>query len=158
MASFLSGASLRFLYRSEEGVIDRRLWWLGVAPLASILLVLTLVWMILSPWAGRGLDDRAFLDPRTMAAYIFLVVYAFAVLLITVCYVMLSMKRLRDRGRPTGLAGALPLAALLAGAAHWVQPQVPGVPLWLVIACDLVLVAAAVWSVVEMGLLKSDKK
>ncbi len=157
MASFLSSASLRFLYRSEEGVIERRLWWMGVIPLASLLFVLTLVWKLLAPWAGRGLDERALLDARTMAAYAFLIVYAFSVLLITVCFVMLSMKRLSARGRPTGLAGALPLAALLAGAMHWVQPQVEGVPFWLVIICDVVLAAALVWSVVEMGVLEDRK-
>ncbi|MDB5570507.1 MAG: hypothetical protein JWN93_1690 [Hyphomicrobiales bacterium] len=157
MASFMTGGSLRFLYRSEEGVIDRRLWWLGLVPLASLLVVLTAIWLALAPWTGKGLDERAFLDPRTIAAYLFLMVYAFAVILITVCYVMLSMKRLRDRALPTGLAGALPLAALLDGALRWVQPQVPDVPFWLVVVCDLVLVAVVAWTVFELGLRESRR-
>lgn len=155
MASILSGPGLRFLYRTEEGVIDRQAWWLGLAPLASVLFVLTLVWLALKPYAGRGLDERAFLDPLTLAASIFLVIYAFALILIVVCFVMLSMKRLRDRGRATPLAGALPLAALLASAAHWLQPQMEGaLPGWGVAILDLVLLVTLVWTVVEMGLLR----
>ncbi len=155
MASVLSGAGLRFLYRSEEGVIGRRVWWLGVAPIASILFVTTAIWLVLEPFAKRGLDERAFLDPLTLAAYIYLVCYAFLVLFTTVCFVMLSMKRLRDRGRPPGLAGALPLVALLTGAANWVEPQV-GSPLVTTIAflCWVALGAALLWSIIEMGLLK----
>lgn len=155
MASVISGEGLRFLYRSEEGVIDRRVWWLGVAPLASILVVLSFGWMALAPYAGRGLDERAFLDPLTLAAYVYLTIMAFATILIAVCFVMLSMKRLRDRGRPTGLAGALPLAALLAGAGAWLEPQAGGgLVSTLAFAGYLLLLAAAVWTIIEMGVLR----
>ena len=154
MASVLSGPGLRFLYRSEEGVIDRRVWWLGVAPLASVLVLLNLGWRVLAPYAGRGLDERAFLDPLTLAAYIYLLVMAFATILIAVCFVILSMKRLRDRGRPPGLAGALPLAALLAAAGAWLEPQVGGGTVsTLNMAAFAFLVVAVVWTVVEMGVL-----
>lgn len=154
MASVLSGPGLRFLYRSEEGVIDRRVWWLGVAPLASVLVLLNLGWRALAPYAGRGLDERAFLDPLTLAAYVYLLVMAFATILIAVCFVVLSMKRLRDRGRPPGLAGALPLAALLAGAGAWLEPQVGGGTVsTLSMAAFAFLVVATVWTVVEMGVL-----
>lgn len=159
MASILSGEGLRFLYRSEDGVIGRRLWWLGLAPLASILFVMTAVWLVLAPYAGRGLDERAFLDPLTMVAYLYLAFFAFAVIFLAVCFVMLSMKRLRDRGRPPGLAGALPLAAFLAGAANWLEPQVEGtiVPLLALISW-IALAAALAWSVVEMGVLTGREK
>jgi uncharacterized membrane protein YhaH (DUF805 family) len=155
MASVLSGEGLRFLYRSEEGVIDRRVWWLGVMPLASILFVMTAIWFVLEPFAKRGLDERAFLDPLTLAAYVYLICFAFAVLFAAVCFVMLSMKRLRDRARPPGLAGAFPLVALLTGAANWIEPQV-GSPLVSTIAllCWVTLGVALLWTVVEMGLLK----
>ncbi len=158
MASVLSGEGLRFLYRSEEGVIDRRVWWLGAIPLAAILFVMTAIWLALEPYARRGLDERAFLDKMTLAAYIYLAVFAFAVLLITVCFVMLSMKRLRDRGRPTGLAGALPLMALLTGGANWLEPQV-NVPLVTTLATLswIALGAALVWTIVEMGVLAGRK-
>ena len=157
MASVLSGEGLRFLYRSEEGVIDRRVWWLGVTPLAAILFVMTALWFVLSPYAKRGLDERALLDAMTLTAYIYLVVFAFAVIFICVCFVILSMKRLRDRGRPPGLAGALPLTALLAGAANWLAPQVDGALVSTLLIVSLVALAAAiVWTIVEMGVLQGE--
>lgn len=154
MSSVLSGASLRFLYRSEDGVIDRRVWWLGVTPLAAILFVMTAIWLALEPFAKRGLDERAFLDPLTLVAYIYLLIFAFSVILAAVCFFILSMKRLRDRGRPPGLAGALPLAALLTGAANWLEPQV-GSPLisTLAVLSWVALGAAIIWTIVEMGVL-----
>ena len=155
MASVLSGDGLRFLYRSEEGVIDRRVWWLGALPLAAILFAMTMIWFALEPYARRGLDERAFLDPLTIVAYLYLAAFAFAVIFASVCFVVLSMKRLRDRGRPPGLAGALPLAALLAGAANWLEPQIDGsLVSILALLSWIALAAAIVWTIVEMGVLK----
>ena len=157
MASVLSRQGLRFLYRTEEGVISRALWWSGLAPLVSIMTIPSAIWIMLSPYANRGLDERAFLDPMTAAAYIFLMFFAFVTMLATVCYVMLSMKRLRARGRPPGLAGLPPLAALLAGAVHWLEPQMSGaVPMWGVYAADGVLLASIVWAIVDMGVLSDE--
>lgn len=157
MASVLSRQGLRFLYRTEEGVISRALWWTGLAPLISIMTVLSAIWIMLSPYANRGLDERAFLDPMTAAAYIFLMFFAFAVMLIAVCFVMLSMKRLRARGRPAGLAGIPLLAVLLAGAVHWLEPQMSGaVPMWGVYASDGLLLASIVWAIVDMGVLPDE--
>ncbi len=155
MASVLSGEGLRFLYRSEEGVIGRKVWWLGVAPLAALLFAMTAIWLALEPYARRGLDERAFLDPMTIVAYVYLATFAFVVIFIAVCFVMLSMKRLRDRGRPTALAGALPLTALLAGAANWLEPQVGGGSVsMLAMLAWIALAAALVWTIVEMGVLR----
>ena len=155
MAAVFSREGLRFLYRSEEGRIGRSLWWLGLAPLASVLTAMTFVWLALLPYAGRGLDERAFLDPLTGAAYVFLTLYAFAILLASVCFVLLSMKRLRARARPIGLAGLPPLAALLTGAAHWLEPQMGGAfPLWTVYACDGALALVLVWAILDMGVLE----
>ena len=115
-----------FLFRTEQGRIDRQTWHYGAGLLALPLVVLTGLWLALAPYANRSLDQRAFADPRTFASYAYLVVYAFAVLLIAVCYVNLSAKRFRDRGRPApvGLAGLLPFVALCDGAARWLQPRV----------------------------------
>lgn len=158
MASVLSGEGLRFLYRNEEGVIDRRVWWLGVIPLAAILFVMTAIWLVLSPYAKRGLDERAFIDAMTITAYLYLAVFAFAVIFLCVCFVILSMKRLRDRGRPPGLASALPLAALLAGAANWLEPQVDGTLVAvLAIMSWAALAAALTWTIVEMGVLEGKR-
>ena len=41
------------------------------------------------------------LDAMTIVSYVYLAIYAFAILLISVCYVNLSAKRLRDGGWPT---------------------------------------------------------
>lgn len=155
MASVLSGEGLRFLYRSEEGVIDRKVWWLGAAPLAALLFVMTAIWLVLEPFARRGLDERAFLDPMTLFAYVYLLTFSFVVIFACVCFVMLSMKRLRDRGRPTGLAGALPLAALLAGAANWLEPQIDGGLVTALATLSWIgLAAALAWTIIEMGILK----
>ncbi|HEY8578755.1 MAG TPA: hypothetical protein VIL72_02640 [Beijerinckiaceae bacterium] len=155
MAALLSGEGLRTLYRSEEGVVDRRVWWLGLAPLGAALLLLTLGWLALRPYAGRGLDERAFLDPLTLVAMAFLIFYSFAVMLIAVCFVNLSMKRLRDRGRAPMLASLPPLAVLASGAAHWMRGfSLDAFPVWAVWLCDIGLVAVLVWAVVEMGVLR----
>lgn len=159
MAAVFSREGLRFLYRSEDGEIGRRLWWLGLVPLASLMTAMTFVWLALLPYAGRGLDERAFLDPLTAAAYVFLTLYAFAILLTSVCFVLLSMKRLRARGRPVGLAGLPPLAALLTGAAHWLEPQMSGAfPLRAVYACDATLVLILVWAILDMGVLERARE
>ncbi len=153
MSGIFTRESLRFLYRSDEGEIGRATWWGGLAPLVILLAILTIIWLVLAPWANRGLDERAFIDPRTLAAYVYLLFYAFAIFLIAVCYTNLSAKRFRARGKPPGLAGLLPLAALLSGAAHWLYPRVADVMPWFLVAgCDLALVAVLVWHVVELGL------
>ena len=90
-----------------------------------------------------------------MFAYIYLMTFAFVVIFVCVCFVMLSMKRLRDRGRPTAFAGALPLAALLAGAANWLEPQIDGALVSTLATLSWALLAAALaWTIIEMGVLK----
>jgi uncharacterized membrane protein YhaH (DUF805 family) len=145
-------AGLRFLYRTDEGTISRQQWWRGVAILACVLLAFAVGWSLLAPYANRGLDERQLLDALTITTYIYLCIYAFAILLIAVCFVNLSIKRLRARNLPTGLAGLLPLAALVTSAAHWLQPRVADVmPGWSVTLCDIGLLAVIVWSIVELG-------
>ena len=144
---------LHFLFRTDQGTISRKLWWRGVAMLAAPLAAFTAVWWLLSPYAWRGLDERRFIDPMTIITYLYLIIFAFAVMLIAVCFVNLSAKRLRARGREPGLAGLAPFAALLAGAAHWLYPRVADTMPWAIVAvCDLVLLAVIAWMVVELGL------
>ena len=150
-------AGLRFLFRAEEGSIGRGDWRRGAAILALLLVALFAGWRFLAPWANRGLDQRGFIDPMTIITYVYLIVYAFAAILIAVCYVNLSGKRLRARALPPGLAGLLPLAALFSGAAHWLQPRVAeAMPFWIVVACDLALATVFVWSLVELGFRGND--
>ena len=158
MTGIFTRDGLHYLYRNDQGGLSRAAWWSGLAPLASLLVVLTLIWLALAPWGRRGLDERALLDARTIAAYVYLAIYAFAVILIAVCYTNLSAKRLRTRGRWPAMAGMLPLAALLAGAAHWLYPRVAEVmPYALVAGCDAVLIGVIIWHVVDLGVLEARR-
>ena len=68
--------------------------------------------------------DSPLFDWATFLTFVYLLLYAFAVLFIGISLYNLSAKRLRARKLPTGLAGLVPLAALFSGAAHWLQPRV----------------------------------
>ncbi|MEF3366412.1 hypothetical protein V3H18_07680 [Methylocystis sp. 9N] len=145
---------IRFLYRTEEGRIDRATWRRGAGALLAILAPLTLIWLALSPYAAHDLAQRPLFAPETAAAYFYVLFYAFAVLLLAISFVNLSAKRFRDRGRtpPLGLASLAPLLALLSGAAHFLQPRVAEVmSRWYVWGVDAALVAAIVWTVYELG-------
>lgn len=153
MASVLSAEGFRFLFRTDEGRIGRQVWWLGTLMLVSIVVVLALGWLALSPYAHRSLDERKFFDTMTFVSYAYLTIYAFAVLLIAVCYVNLSAKRLRDIGVLPGLAGLAPLAIFLALAAHWLQPRVADVfPYALLIFIDLLAAGVVLWQVYWLGI------
>ena len=143
---------LRFLFRSDQGTIDQREWWRGVGILAATTIAFVAGWWLLSPYANRGLDERQLIDAMTIVTYLYLMIYAFSVILVAVCYVNLSIKRLRAVQAPTGLAGLLPFMVLVTGAAHWLQPRVSDTMPWAVVGfCDLALVAVALWAVVELG-------
>jgi hypothetical protein len=145
---------LVFLFRTETGHIDRADWRLGVAILAAPLVVLTLAMWALLPYTFHDLATTPLFVWQTMIAYFYLCLYALAVLVIAASYVNLSAKRFRALGRPApvALATALPLAALLAASAHFVQPHVAdAMPRWQVTIFDLILAAAALWSAYELG-------
>jgi uncharacterized membrane protein YhaH (DUF805 family) len=150
-ANFVKFAG-RYGFRTDQGRIDARTWRQGTAFLAALLAVLTLIWFLLAPLAQHDLSKMPFLAWGTIAAFVYLLFYAFAVLLIAICHYNLSAKRWRDRGWPSGLAGLLPLAALLSGAAHWLQPRVAeAVSYWYVAGVDACLIAIIAWNVVELG-------
>lgn len=139
-----------FLYQSEQGTIDARVWLRGAAPLVAIFVVATGVWMALRPLGARSLAVRSLFDPATLAANIYQLFYILAVILLAISWVNLSAKRFRDRGfaPPVGLAGIFPLFALLDGAIRWLQPQMPDVlPRWSVYAGDGLVALALVWTV-----------
>lgn len=145
---------LGFLFREDRGRIDAGDWLRGLRTLAFILIPFALVWVALAPYAVHDIATSAFFVPLTVAAYAFAILYAFVVLLVAVSYVNLSAKRFRDRGLPSplGLAALVPLAALIAGAAHWLQPRVAEVMAhgW-VEAADGLLLVVALWSFYELG-------
>ena len=157
MAALLSGERLRFLFRTEQGRIGRQDWLSGAVLLALVLAVFTAAWFALEPYANRGLDERALIDPMTIAAYAYLLGFALVIMLVAASFAMLSIKWLRAIGRPTALAGLLPFMALLDGSAHWLQPRVAEVMsrVW-VYGADVLLIAVVVWAVYEMGLRDGD--
>ena len=142
----------RFLFREDNGVIDAATWRFHVGWLALLLVALTLVLLPLQPFTHHDLATTPFIAPMTILAYGYAILYGFAVLLIAISYVMLSIKRLRDRGKPTGLAGLVPLLALLAGSLHFLRPQVPdSISIWYAVALDALLAIVLVATVIELG-------
>jgi uncharacterized membrane protein YhaH (DUF805 family) len=149
----LDRATIHFLFQSYEGMIDRRTWRSGTLVLAAILIPLTLIWIVIAPATHRDLSTPELLDARALGAFIYLAIFAFAVILIAVSWTNLSAKRFRDLGRPAVFATALPFAALLGGAAHWFQPRASDIlPEWALIFVDVAIIAVALWSFYELGL------
>jgi uncharacterized membrane protein YhaH (DUF805 family) len=145
-------ATSRFLFQTYEGSVDRQAWWSGTLMLAAILIPLTLFWLFISPAAHRDLSTPELLNAAALAAFTYLAIFAFAVILIAVSWTNLSAKRFRAIGRPPALAGALPFAALIDGAAHWFQLRAADVfPGWALLIFDVALVAVALWSFYELG-------
>jgi uncharacterized membrane protein YhaH (DUF805 family) len=153
MALRLRGEGFRFLFRTDKGVVNREVWWLGSAVIGGVVAVTTAIWLAIAPLATTDLARRGLVDPTALSVYLYLMVYAFVVLIAAICWYNLSAKRFRDRGRRPGLAGLPLLLALLAGALHWVQPRVPEtIPGWTTGALDIVLLLVILWIIVELGM------
>jgi uncharacterized membrane protein YhaH (DUF805 family) len=145
-------ATIHFLFQTYDGSVDRQAWRSGALMLAAILIPLTLIWLFISPATHRDLSTPELLNAGALAAFVYLAIFAFAVILIAVSWTNLSAKRFRAIGRPAALAGALPFGALVDGAAHWFQPRAPDVlPGWALVILDVALVAVAIWSFYELG-------
>ena len=158
MAGFFGRHGFGFLFRRDEGVISRGIWWRGTLALLAPLLALTLVWLVIGAGAHTGFDASQAVIARTGLTYLYLLVFAAAILLIAICQYNISAKRFRARGRLPGLAGVLPLAALLAGAVHWLAPRMDGaLPGWAVAGADVVMLAVVVWNVVDLGILTDGR-
>jgi uncharacterized membrane protein YhaH (DUF805 family) len=142
-----------FLYRSDEGRVTAAQWRAAAWPLAAIFAVTTAGLLVALPWTNRGLSERAFYDPAAIAANVYFLAYVFLTILIGISWVNLAAKRFRDRGRPAplGLAGLMPLAALIAGASHLLQPRIADtVPRGTVWTCDAILIAVVLWTLAEL--------
>lgn len=141
-----------FLFRTDRGRIDSAVWWRGTLPLLVVAALLTGGWLLLRPYATQDLATSPSLGVATLAAYIYLVVFAFASVLIAICEYNLSAKRFRDRGRPAVLAAVLPLTLLGAGALIGFVPSSLGaLPDWTETVVLAVVLAVAVWNVVDLG-------
>ncbi len=151
----MADASTRFsfLFRTDQGRIDRATWWRGTVPLFALATIGTVGWELLSPYSHHDLKETAFIAPLTILAYVYLLVYAFALILVGVCEYNLSAKRFRDRGLPAALAGVLPLSLLFGSALIWFIPQsFDTVPGWAAPVTLVAMLAIAAWNVVELGL------
>jgi uncharacterized membrane protein YhaH (DUF805 family) len=158
MAALLSGEGFRFLFRTDKGEITRETWWLGTAMTGAIVFVATVIWFVIAPFATSDLSRRGLFDPSTFGVYVYLMFYAFVVLLTGVCWYNLSAKRFRAIGREPSLAGLPLVLALLAGAAHWVAPRLPDmVPGWSPWVLDAALFVVILWTLYELGIRPSTR-
>lgn len=146
---------IRFLYRGDAGLVDRATWRRAAGLLLAIFAPLTLIWFALLPFTDHDLSNSPLFVPMTALAYAYLILYAFATLLIGASFVNLSAKRFRALSLtpPLGLAALAPLLAFLAGAAHWLQPRVAeAMPRWEVHVFDAAFLIAAAWTLWRLGL------
>ena len=158
MAALLSGEGFRFLFRTDKGEITRETWLLGTAMTGAVVFVATIIWFVISPFATSDLARRGLFDATTLGVYVYLMFYAFIVLLTGVCWYNLSAKRFRAIGRSPSFAGLPLVLALLAGAAHWTAPRVPDmVPFWSPWVLDAALVLVILWTCYELGIRSSSR-
>jgi uncharacterized membrane protein YhaH (DUF805 family) len=148
--------SASFLFRTDQGRIDAKTWICGSLSLGGIFAVLTIIEVLLSPYARHDLATSPLFAWPVFAAYVYLMIYIFALILIAICFYNLSAKRWRDRAKPSAFAGLLPFFVLLAGAAHWLHPQMGDeIPAWSVAAIDGGIGVLLIWTIIELGLLPS---
>ncbi len=150
-------SNFRFLYRQTEGVIDRATWVRASVPLVVIVLALTAIAWFIAPDAPRDLATQAFASFGIVAVHAYFLIYAFVLLMCLVAEYFVSAKRFTDLGKPQALAGFVPFALLIAGAAHWYQPRSEGqMPEALAWVFDLAALGVIAWNVFELGI-KTDK-
>ena len=145
-----------FLFRTDEGRIDAKTWWVNSALLVAIFAVITFGWILVRPYAEHDLATQPLFTFSILAANLYRLVYGFACILLLVCFYNLSAKRWRDIGRPAALAGLLPFLASTAWALHWLEPRVGGeVPHFVVVLADILLYATLAWNLIELGGLRA---
>lgn len=146
-------AEFSFLFRNAEGTISAPVWRSWTLALTGLCLLLAILWALVSPWTQRDLTAQGLFDLKAFLAFVYLLVYAVAVLLAQVSQYNLSAKRFRARGFSPGWAGVWPLAAFAAGASFWAQPNLfglmPGFAPWLFLLAALAAFAAQFY---ELGM------
>ena len=129
-------SDFRFLYRTEQGRIDRARWISGAAPVAALVVIGTLALWLALPYANRPLSERAFYDPATFVANFYILAFAGA---LTIGYggLLVLEQVLHDNPGPVGFltwwAGGPLVVDLLA------------VPVVVVTAIGLDRVLPAAW-------------
>ncbi|QXX75240.1 hypothetical protein [Methylovirgula sp. HY1] len=141
-----------FLFRADEGRIDAGTWWRNTGVLFAIFAVLTLVWLLVEPYAKHDLATEPLFTFPILAANLYRIFYGFASVVLLICYYNLSAKRWRDLGHPAALAGILPFFACVTAALHWLEPRVGGeIPHFVVIIADILLFLTLLWNVIDLG-------
>jgi hypothetical protein len=161
MALSIPELAARFGFRTDQGRVDAKTWRQGTLVLATPLAILIVIWLLWAPFSRSEAESAAASVWEMLAAYLYLLFYGSAVLLIAISHYNLSAKRWRDRGWrfPGALAGLLPLLALFTGGAHLVQPRVAEVmSYWYVVIIDAALIAVVAWNAAELGYLKGEPK
>lgn len=138
-----------FLFRTDQGRIDRATWWRGTLPLAGIAALATAGWLAVRPYTHDALHQP---PPLAVLGYIYLLAFSFATLILLVCEYNLSAKRFAARGKPRALAAALPATLLLAGTLDWYVPRSQGaLPEHSMVLVMGVVAAVVLWNLVELG-------
>ena len=148
----------RFLFREDAGEIDRATWSKHAGAMAGLVFAFTLPWL----WArGHIVHDLAkdpLFAPQILAAYVYAIVYGFALILVGVSYMNLSTKRFRALRwpNPSGLASLVPLIAFFTGAlrlAPLLSPTIAELaPTWAVWGMEAVFLGVAGWTAWELGM------
>ncbi|MCI4680641.1 hypothetical protein K9U39_02475 [Rhodoblastus acidophilus] len=120
-------AAFRFLFRESEGTISAPVWRRWTLALTGFCAALALIWSAISPWTHRDLATQGLFEAKAFFAFVYLLLYAFAVLLAQVSQYNLSAKRFRALGLNPAWAGAWPLSAFLTGAVFFAEPHFFGV-------------------------------
>ena len=142
-----------FLYRQDEGRIDRATFWRAAAPVLIALAAMTAIWIAIMPRAARDLAHEAFFDGRVVATYLYALIFALALLIGAVMLYFLGAKRLRDVGRPPWLAGFPFLALFFDGALHWAAARSEGaIGESALFVADVIAIASVIWVFIDMGL------
>ena len=150
------GLSFRFLFRQDQGVVSRQIWWAGTLGITLFQFILTDVLWLLSGGAYRTLENTPFFNIFTLFFFVYLMLYMFAILVSLVSQYFISAKRFRDRGLPSECAGLLPLSFLISGAVNWIVPRFPDLfANWISMAFDIGTFAILVWNIWELGIRRS---
>ena len=149
----ISGRGFRFLFRQDQGLVSRAAFWRGAGLLALPLALAGAGWLGLARYAeAPQIGDLPQASLGTALAHAYLIAFALLILLVAICFYNLAAKRFRATRQAPALAALLPLAALLAGASHWMIPRVgDALPAYSGYAVDAAVCLVALWTAVTLS-------
>ncbi len=104
-----SSERIRFLFRADQGRVDRDVWRRAALGLLAFIAPFIGVGLLLAPYTEHDLAKSPLFVPMTALAYAYLIFFAFVAMLVAISFVNLSAKRFRDHwsssaARPRELA------------------------------------------------------